>query len=74
MVIIKMAPRQSRQAAESRAALAPLKKKVTKAEAEIELLSKRIAVVDRDLADGSLYQRDPARAPDDGAGWSDFGP
>jgi ATP-binding cassette, subfamily F, member 3 len=51
-----------RQAAESRAALAPLKKKVTKAEAEIDLLSKRIAAVDRDLADGTLYQRDPARA------------
>jgi ATP-binding cassette subfamily F protein 3 len=35
---------------------------VTKAEAEIDLLSKRIAAVDRDLADGTLYQRDPARA------------
>ncbi len=51
-----------RQAAESRAALAPLRKNVTKAEAEIELLSKRIAAVDRDLADGGLYRRDPARA------------
>ena len=51
-----------RQAAEQRAALAPLRKNVTKAEAEIELLSKRIAAIDRDLADGGLYQRDPARA------------
>ena len=51
-----------RQAAETRAALAPLRKNVTKAEAEVELLSKRIAAVDRDLADGALYRRDPARA------------
>ena len=51
-----------RQAAESRAALAPLRKTVTKAEAEVELLSKRIAAVDRELADGGLYRRDPARA------------
>ena len=51
-----------RQAAEARAALAPLRKNVTKAEADIELLSKRIAAIDRDLADGGLYQRDPARA------------
>ena len=51
-----------RQAAEQRAALAPLRKNVTKAEAEIELLSKRIAAIDRDLADGGLYARDPARA------------
>ena len=46
------------QAAESRVALAPLRKNVTKAEAEIELLSKRIAAIDRDLADGGLYGRD----------------
>jgi ATP-binding cassette, subfamily F, member 3 len=51
-----------RLAAEQRAALAPLRKNVTKAEAEIELLSKRIAAIDRDLADGGLYGRDPARA------------
>ena len=38
------------------------RKNVTKAEAEIELLSKRIAAVDRELADGALYRRDPARA------------
>jgi ATP-binding cassette, subfamily F, member 3 len=51
-----------RQAAEQRAALAPLRKSVTEAEAEIELLSKRIAAIDRDLADGGLYRRNPARA------------
>jgi len=51
-----------RQAAEARAALAPLKKNVSRAEAEVELLSKRIAAIDRDLGDGGLYQRDPRRA------------
>ena len=51
-----------RQAAESRAALAPLRKTVSKAEAQVELLSKRIAAIDRELADGALYRRDPARA------------
>jgi ATP-binding cassette, subfamily F, member 3 len=51
-----------RQAAESRAALAPLRKNVTKAEAEIELLSKRIAAIDRELGDGALYRRDASRA------------
>jgi ATP-binding cassette subfamily F protein 3 len=51
-----------RQAAEQRAALAPLRKNVTKAEADIELLSKRIEAIDRDLGDGGLYRRDPARA------------
>jgi ATP-binding cassette subfamily F protein 3 len=42
--------------------LAPLRKNVTKAEAAVELLAKRIAAIDRDLADGGLYGRDPARA------------
>jgi ATP-binding cassette, subfamily F, member 3 len=51
-----------RQAAEQRAALAPLKKSVTKAEAEIERLSKKIASVDSALADGTLYAGDAARA------------
>jgi ATP-binding cassette subfamily F protein 3 len=51
-----------RLAAEQRAALAPLRKTVTKAEAEIELLSKRIAAIDRDLGEGGLYRRDPMRA------------
>jgi ATP-binding cassette subfamily F protein 3 len=51
-----------RQAAEQRAALAPLKKSVTKAEAEIERLSKKIAAVESALADGTLYAGDAARA------------
>ncbi|MBO0742141.1 MAG: ABC-F family ATP-binding cassette domain-containing protein, partial [Hyphomicrobiaceae bacterium] len=51
-----------RQAAQSRADLAPLKKAVTTAEAEIEHLSKRIEAIDRDLAQGALYQRNLTRA------------
>ena len=51
-----------RQAAETRAALAPLKKQVTKAEAEIERLSLQIATIDAALADSGLYQRNPSRA------------
>ena len=45
-----------------RAALAPLKKNVTKAEAEIERLSLQIAAIDAALADGGLYARNAARA------------
>jgi ATP-binding cassette, subfamily F, member 3 len=51
-----------RQAAELRAVLAPLKKDVTRAEAEIDRLSKRIAAIDAALADGTLYAREGARA------------
>jgi ATP-binding cassette subfamily F protein 3 len=51
-----------RQAAQSRADLAPLKKALTTAEAEVEHLTKRIEAIDRDLAEGALYQRAPARA------------
>jgi ATP-binding cassette subfamily F protein 3 len=51
-----------RQAAQSRADLAPLKKAVATAEAEIEHLSQRIEAIDRDLAEHALYQRDPAHA------------
>jgi ATP-binding cassette subfamily F protein 3 len=51
-----------RQAAEMRAALAPLKKDVTRAEAEIERLSLQIATIDATLGDSGLYQRNPARA------------
>jgi ATP-binding cassette subfamily F protein 3 len=53
-----------RQAAELRAALAPLKKSVTKAEAEIERLSLQIATIDAALADSGLYGRNPRRAQD----------
>jgi ATP-binding cassette subfamily F protein 3 len=51
-----------RQAAEQRAALAPLKKTVAKAEAEVERIAKKIAAIDAALADSSLYARDPTRA------------
>ena len=40
----------------------PLKKQVTKAEAEIERLSLQIATIDAALADSGLYARNPARA------------
>jgi ATP-binding cassette, subfamily F, member 3 len=51
-----------RQAAEARAALAPLKKDVTRAEAEIERLRLQIATIDAALADSGLYLRNPQRA------------
>ncbi len=51
-----------RQAAELRAALAPLKKDVARAEGEFERLSAQIATIDAALADSGLYQRNPVRA------------
>jgi ATP-binding cassette subfamily F protein 3 len=51
-----------RHAAEQRAALAPLRKQMVKAEADIERLSKKMAAIDAKLADPSLYAREPARA------------
>jgi ATP-binding cassette subfamily F protein 3 len=51
-----------RQAAEQRAALAPLKREVAKAEAEIERLGREIEAIEAVLADAQLYTRDPARA------------
>ncbi|MGE0852230.1 MAG: ABC-F family ATP-binding cassette domain-containing protein [Hyphomicrobiaceae bacterium] len=51
-----------RQAAGQRAALAPLKKKVTEAEAEVTRLAKSIAAIDKMLADSSIYLENPARA------------
>ncbi len=59
----KQTPQEARrQAAGQRAALAPLRKSVTNAEAEIERLSKKIAVIESALADGTLYAGDAARA------------
>jgi len=59
----KQTPQEARrQAAGQRAALAPLRKSVTKAEAEIERLSKNIAVIESALADGTLYAGDAVRA------------
>jgi ATP-binding cassette subfamily F protein 3 len=51
-----------RQAAELRAALAPLRKQVARAEADIERLTLQIATIDAALADTGLYARNPARA------------
>jgi ATP-binding cassette subfamily F protein 3 len=51
-----------RQAAGQRAALAPLKRKVAEAEAEVARLAKSIAVIDAALADGNTYVRDSGRA------------
>ena len=59
----KPTPQEARRkAAELRASLAPLKKSVTKAEAEIERLSLQIATIDAALADSGLYARNAARA------------
>ena len=59
----KQTPQEARrQAAEQRTALAPLRKNVTKAEAEIERLSKKITAIESTLADGTLYAGDAARA------------
>src|SRR4029079_4052688 len=51
-----------RQALAHRGVLAPLNTSVTKAEPEIERLSKKIATIESALADGTLYSGDAARA------------
>jgi len=51
-----------RRAADRRAQLAPLRKAVVAAEAEIERLARKIAAADKALADAALYTRDPAGA------------
>jgi ATP-binding cassette, subfamily F, member 3 len=51
-----------RQAAEQRAALAPLKQAVARAEAEVEALNGEIAKLERLLADPDIYRGDAARA------------
>lgn len=63
----KAAPRPDpvaarRAAADKRTETAPLRKRVTKAEAELALLTKQLKRLDETLADGSLFGRDPARA------------
>jgi len=57
----RLSPQEARRvAAEARAALAPLKRKVAAAEAEIEGLTAKIGEIDAALADTGLYARDPA--------------
>jgi ATP-binding cassette subfamily F protein 3 len=50
-----------RAAAERRAELAPLKRRITTLEGEMSRLGKRIDEIDRAMADPRLYERDPAR-------------
>jgi len=50
-----------RAAAERRAELAPLKRRITALEAEMGKLGARVGEIDRALADPKLYERDPAR-------------
>jgi len=49
-------------AAEKRAETAPLRRRVTKAETELALLTRQLHKLDATLADGGLFARDPARA------------
>jgi ATP-binding cassette, subfamily F, member 3 len=55
-------PEARRQAADRRAALAPLKKRVADAEAEVARLAKDMTAIDAALADSSLYTKDAGRA------------
>jgi ATP-binding cassette subfamily F protein 3 len=55
---------QRRQAAERRAELAPLKRRADMAEAAAAKLTAEIARLDALLGDGSLYEREPAKARD----------
>lgn len=65
--VAKAAPRVDpaearRAAAEKRAETAPLRKKIQKAEADIEQFNKQLAKLDKTLSDGELFLKDPARA------------
>ncbi|HEX4553272.1 MAG TPA: ABC-F family ATP-binding cassette domain-containing protein [Xanthobacteraceae bacterium] len=51
-----------RAAAERRAELAPLKRRITAIEADMAKLGKRVGEIDQALSDPTLYDRDPARA------------
>ncbi|MFL5197387.1 MAG: ABC-F family ATP-binding cassette domain-containing protein [Microvirga sp.] len=53
-----------RAAAERRAALAPLRKRLEAVEARMARLSEAIAKIDAVLADGSAFRADPAKAAD----------
>jgi ATP-binding cassette subfamily F protein 3 len=50
-----------RAAAERRAELAPLKRRITALESDMSKLGRRIAEIDQAMADPKLYERDPAR-------------
>jgi len=51
-----------RAAADRRAATAPLRKRVTKAETELAQLTRQLHKLDATLANGDLFSREPARA------------
>jgi ATP-binding cassette subfamily F protein 3 len=51
-----------RAAAEKRAEIAPLRKRISKAEVDIVQLSRQLRKIDAALAEGDLFARDPARA------------
>ncbi|HEV3371303.1 MAG TPA: ATP-binding cassette domain-containing protein, partial [Xanthobacteraceae bacterium] len=51
-----------RAAAEKRIELAPLRRRITDAEAEVKRLGREIAVIDTALAEPGLFARDPAHA------------
>ena len=53
---------QRRAAAEKRAELAPLKRRITAIEKDMTKATRRIAEIDAILADHALYTRDPSRA------------
>ncbi|NKN38017.1 ABC-F family ATP-binding cassette domain-containing protein [Agrobacterium sp. a22-2] len=53
---------QRKLAAERRASLAPLRKKINDIEAETKKLEKLIAALDAELGDVSLYEKSPAKA------------
>ncbi|MGI9520284.1 MAG: ABC-F family ATP-binding cassette domain-containing protein [Hyphomicrobiaceae bacterium] len=53
---------QRRAAANLRLSLAPLKKELVSAEKEVADLSDKIARLDEELADSSIFQRDPQQA------------
>src|SRR5215468_8519976 len=53
---------QRRAAAEKRAELAPLRRRITSLEAEVARLTALMAEIDATLADPLLYQSDPARS------------
>ena len=60
---VKVSPQEARRlAAERRAQLAPLKKRVTDVELQMSRLTATIAKVDASLADTALYATDPTRA------------
>ncbi len=55
---------QRKLAAERRASLAPLRKKINDIEAETKKLEKLIATLDAELGDPALYEKSPAKAAD----------